>query len=161
MAKFIVYTDGYYEMADRYGASALVILDQSKTQVLFERAAARHCEYDPEKKQRNNEQELGAILRALTVVPKGSQLVIYSDSQYAVKVLSGEWSAKSNLGLIDKFYELKRKNQLRVELMWVRGHNGDQWNERADQLCEMAANSLRSGGPAIFQSKENLCFKNQ
>ncbi|MBR5414147.1 MAG: hypothetical protein IK114_14135 [Fibrobacter sp.] len=146
-------------MNDQVGSSALVILDEKQERILFERAAARKCVYDPEKKQRNNEQELGAIIRTLMSVPEGSQLLIHSDSQYAVKVLSGDWEAKANLGLVDRFHQEKRKRRLRVELRWVRGHNGNPMNERADQLCAMAANSVRKGGPAVFQSERNLCFE--
>lgn len=159
MAKFVAYTDGYFEMRDQVGASAVVILDEKKERVLFERAAARRVEFDPAKKQRNNEQELGAIIRCVMCLPYASDVLIYSDSQYAVKVLSGEWEASSNLGLIDRFKEEVRKNRTRFRLFWVRGHSNDVWNERADKLCEIAADSLRAGKSAIIQSPKNLCFE--
>ena len=153
--RYIAYTDGYYDMNDRVGASACVILDENG-RLLFERGAARQCEYDPSKKQRNNEQEIGAIIRCVMCTPEGSSVVIHSDSQYAVKVLSGEWSAKANLGLIDRYHEEVRKRRIKPELRWVRGHNGNTWNEYADGLCDKVANSLRAGGQKIIQNNYGL-----
>jgi len=159
MAKFIAYTDGSFDMKTQIGASAVLLMDASRKRVLFERAAARRVEYDPLKKQRNQEQELGAIIRAVMCVPNGSTLHVISDSQYCVKVLSKEWNASANLGLIDRFFYECKKRQVRVEFEWVRGHNGTKGNERADELCRIAADSLKSGGPAVLQSEKNLCFE--
>lgn len=156
MKEFVAYTDGSYDMDSHYGASAVVILNKEETQVLFHRSAARLCQPTAEKKQFSQEQELGACIRALTRVPNGSILTIKTDSQYCCKVLSGEWNANTNLGLIDRFHEEKRKRRLRVTFIKVKGHNGNRWNELADELCTKAATSLRNGGPAVFES-ENLC----
>lgn len=146
-----IYTDGYFDMNDQVGASSVVILDESKSQVLVEHARARQVEFDPNKKQRNNEQELGACIRALLLLPKGSECVIHSDSQYAVNVLNKTWDAKTNTTLIDRFFEEVAIRHIKCVLRWVRGHNGDVWNERADQLCERVANDLRAGGKGIYR----------
>ena len=158
MSKFIAYTDGFFDMATQIGASAVIILDSTKENILFRRCAARKVEYDPTKKQRNNEQELGAIIRAVMSVPNGSEMDIYSDSLYAVNVLSGKWGASANLDLIERYGTEVEQRCLKVNLYWVKGHNGDTYNEMSDALCNKAAESLRNGGPAIFKS-ENKCFK--
>ena len=159
MAKFVAYTDGSFDMSTQIGASAVLLMDADRKRVLFERSAARRVEFDPLKKQRNQEQELGAIIRAVMCVPNGSTLRAISDPPYCVKVLSREWNASANLGLIDRFFYECKKRQVRVEFEWVRGHNGTKGNERADELCRIAADSLKKGGPAVFQSDKNLCFE--
>lgn len=149
-----IYTDGYFDMIDQVGASAVVILDENKSKVLVEHAKARKVEFDPGKIQRNNEQELGACIRAIMLLPKGSSCVIYSDSQYAVNVLNKTWGAKTNTVIIDRFFEEVAIRHIKVVLKWIRGHNGDVWNERADQLCEEAANDIRAGGRGYILSGE-------
>lgn len=158
MKEFVAYTDGSYDMETHYGASGVVVLDKSETQVLYQRAAARRCEPTPEKKQFCQEQELGACIRALRCVPEGSRIIIKTDSQYCCKVLSGEWNAQTNLRLIDLFHEDKRKRHLRVDFVKVKGHSDNKWNELADGLCQNAVNSLRGGGSAILESA-NLCYQ--
>lgn len=142
-------------MTTQIGASACVILDESQSIILYSHAKARQCELDPEKKQRNNEQELGAIIRAVMCLPNGCEVIIFSDSQYSVNVLNGSWQASANLGLIDRFHEEVRKRHIRVTLRWVRGHDKSKWNNYADELCNRAANSLASGGPILLTSGEN------
>lgn len=152
MKQFVAYTDGYFEMDSQLGASACVILDNGKQNILYEKAKARRTTLDPQKKQRNNEQELGACIIAVMNVPDGCRLSIYSDSQYSVNVLSGKWNASSNLGLIDRFKDEVRKRHIRVDLFWVRGHNGGHWNEYADQLCEKAVAAFISEGKKCIES---------
>lgn len=135
---FTAYTDGGFDMNSCIGASAVVILTPDLKERLYEHVTARKCEYDPTKKQRTNEQELGAMIRAVMSVPNGSEILIISDSQYAVKVLSKENNASANLDLIARFDKEVSERCLKVKFKWVRGHNGDLWNERADQLCQTA-----------------------
>lgn len=160
MKRFIAYTDGFFDMTSQVGSSACVILSTDGVK-LYEQAKARRCEYDPAKKQRNNEQELGAIIRAVMSVPNGCELHIYSDSQYAVNVLSGNWNASANLGLIDRYNEEVKRRHLRVQLFWVKGHDNGKckWNEYADELCNRVVASFMSGGPAILHSSQNLCIE--
>lgn len=149
--EYKIYTDGYFDMQDNIGASAVVVLGEND-KVLYERAAARRVVPEDGKQQYSQEQELGACIRAVMCVPDGSRITIFSDSQYCVKVLGGEWEAHANLGMIDRYFEEVRKRHQRVEFRKVRGHSGDKWNERADEVCEIAANSLRGGGSAVWQS---------
>lgn len=151
--KFIAYTDGSYDMNDLIGSSAVVILN-AKHEVIYTWAKARKCKYNPEKLQRTNEQELGAIIRAIMSVPDGSFVEIYSDSQYAVNVLSGMWDAKANLDLIEIYMKEKERRHIISTLIWVKGHNGDKYNEMADELCAKVADSFRNGESAIIETKK-------
>jgi len=158
MIEFVAYTDGSYDMENHYGASAVVILDKRETIILYQRCAARLCTPTPEKQQFSQEQELGACIRAVRSVPVGSRLTIKTDSQYCCKVLSGEWNASANLGLIDLFHEDKRKRRVRVDFIKVKGHSGNRWNELADSLCQKAVENKQQGGSGLLES-ENLCEK--
>ena len=99
----------------------------------------------------NNEMEIKAVLEACKYAKETGNLdnvEIISDSQYVVRGLN-EWISnwrRRGWNRKDAFGDLvpiKNKelwielNQFkgRVELNWVRGHNGNEWNEMADQLC--------------------------
>lgn len=89
----------------------------------------------------NNIAELTAIARALDAIPdKTSRVELYTDSQYAIGVLTKNWKAKANRELI-----LDIKQRLAeftgITLHYVRGHNGDPLNERADELAVQAVRS--------------------
>lgn len=152
MKRYTAYTDGSFDMDSQIGASAVVILDSTGDKI-YERAKARRVEYDPDKKQRSPEQELGAAIMAVMSVPDGCELFIHSDSQYVVRVLSGAWRANTNLGLIDRYQEEVRKRHLRVQFFWVRGHAGDPWNEYADRLCVNMTAAFRSTGVRVKETK--------
>jgi ribonuclease HI len=87
----------------------------------------------------NNIAELTAILRVLEI-REGDRapLVIYTDSTYAIGVLTAGWKAKANGELIDA---IKRRlvKFPRVQLCKVAGHAGVPENELVDDLARRAA----------------------
>ena len=90
----------------------------------------------------NNIAEITAIKHGLEMVKNRTYPVkLYSDSLYAINTLSGKWRAKVNIDLIRETKELLETFDS-VELIWVRGHAGNQYQERADEL----ANMLLTGG---------------
>lgn len=96
----------------------------------------------------NNRMELMAILRAMEAFPAGTELAIHSDSQYCVNGLTiwsaswrkGNWMRKDGpLANRDLWLLLERqKERTKSSFIWVRGHDGDAGNERADALAEEA-----------------------
>jgi ribonuclease HI len=92
----------------------------------------------------NNIAELTAIERVLdAVTDAGRPLVIYTDSAYAIGVLSKGWKAKANVTLIEKLRERLAKRPA-TRLVHVRGHAGIELNERADELAREAVKTGRS-----------------
>lgn len=99
-----------------------------------------------ERETTNNRMELTAILMAMLALDDNAAIVIYSDSQYAVNGLT-VWSKKwarlnwrkksgSPMPNRDLWLELEvQKMRVRASFLWVRGHNGDRGNERADALA--------------------------
>lgn len=89
-----------------------------------------------EGKQSNNTAELTAIIEAMKHAKreKVTHIIVFSDSQYAIKCIVGEWARKKNGEFFDRIDKLAEAFSM-VHFEWVRGHNGDPANERADELC--------------------------
>ena len=82
----------------------------------------------------NNRMELLAIISAINACPNGSYVDVFTDSQYSILVLSKTRTPKLNADLHALY--LKCKSQVAdVRFHWVRGHNGDKYNEMADNLA--------------------------
>ncbi len=94
----------------------------------------------------NNEMELTAAIKGLEALKKPLQVRLTTDSQYVVNGMTKylpDWKARGwrksdgkpvlNAELWQRLDELAAVHQ--VEWVWVRGHNGDPGNVRADQLA--------------------------
>lgn len=86
----------------------------------------------------NNRMELMAFLSALENAPVKKPLHIISDSKYAIGVVSGSMNASSNLDLVNELRSIIQKRDVRFS--WVKGHNGNHYNERCDELASKATN---------------------
>jgi ribonuclease HI len=96
----------------------------------------------------NNRMELAAIRAGIELVPKGTAVTIYTDSNLAYRTFT-EWAAGweargwkrktgpiKNLDLVQEIYHcLAERPELRLE--WVPGHAGYRWNEYADALASV------------------------
>ena len=94
----------------------------------------------------NNRMELQALIHAVELVPDGTPMTVYSDSNLAVRTIT-EWAAgwerngwkrKSgpveNLDLVKEAYRaFQRRPEL--DLVWIKAHVGFRWNEYADELA--------------------------
>ena len=80
--------------------------------------------------------ELIAMIEALKVLNQRCRVTIYCDSQVTVYCASGEYNRNGTLDLWEVFNELDALHQ--VTYKWVRGHNGDPYNQRAHRLAQRA-----------------------
>lgn len=96
----------------------------------------------------NNRMELTAVIRALEALKRPCEIKLYTDSSYVQKGIS-EWitawkarnwrtSDKKPVKNEDLWKTLDvLANQHAIEWIWVRGHNGNDGNERADVLANL------------------------
>lgn len=86
----------------------------------------------------NNIAELKAIEIALKAIKrKDIPVVVYSDSKYAINVLTGEHRASANIDLVvDMTYLLCSFKD--INLHWIKGHSGNVNQDRADELANYA-----------------------
>jgi len=89
--------------------------------------------------------ELSAIVAALELLPGQSRAVIYSDSHSALDHCSKHWKTgcPQSLPLLKLIDLVIREKALEVEWKWIRGHNGNEGNERADALAAAGARNAR------------------
>jgi ribonuclease HI len=104
--------------------------------------------------------ELMAVLEAITAHPGAEPLRIESDSLYAIKCASvwvHGWRRKGwrtasggpvqNLGLVQGIDAAIAARPGAVTFGWVRGHDGNRFNEQADRLAGEAAREAQAGRP--------------
>ena len=99
--------------------------------------------------------ELQAVIEALNALKVTDwDVAIYSDSAYVVNAFQQKWLEKwqkngwqnskkepvANQDLWQKLLPLMSKN--RVKLLKVKGHAGDAYNERCDELARQAIKEL-------------------
>jgi ribonuclease HI len=88
----------------------------------------------------NNIAELTAIVRGLEVahqIASDRPIVVYSDSQYAIGLLTQNWKPKANVELVVRLRALVRQFP-EVRFVKVAAHTGVALNERVDQLAAEA-----------------------
>lgn len=96
----------------------------------------------------NNRMELLAVIEALTALKRPCAVTLNVDSQYVLKGMTEwlpGWKAKGwrtaskqpvkNVDLWQRLDALVNGAGHQIEWRWVRGHNGDPGNERADELA--------------------------
>ena len=88
----------------------------------------------------NNRMEVKAVLHALQETSESTEPVtIVSDSQYAINCAIGLWQRNKNRDLWKEYEKLTKGRDIRFN--WVRGHSGNQYNERCDELATIAMQS--------------------
>jgi ribonuclease HI len=85
----------------------------------------------------NNRMEITAALEGLRATAPGSSVVLRSDSQYVIYTLTKGWKRNKNHDLW-KLLDAEASAR-RVSFEWVRGHDSDALNNRADELAVMGA----------------------
>ena len=103
----------------------------------------------------NNRMELLAAINGLSALREPCEVTLYSDSKYLVDAINLGWAASwrergwrrsskeeaKNPDLWEALFALLDVHT--VTFVWVRGHNGHDYNERCDRLATAAADSYR------------------
>ena len=95
----------------------------------------------------NNRMELTAVIKALQALNEPCEVVLTTDSKYVCDAVNKGWvyswkkngwkkADKKPALNIDLWEELLPLLQThKVEFVWVKGHNGHEYNERCDKLA--------------------------
>ncbi len=121
--KYTVYTDGSYYDNSAGGAAVVV-----ETKSVF------YAKVHKDEEQSNNRGELLGIILALQNTT--GNIVIHTDSQYSINILSNGYTAKKNFDMIEQIRTLM-KNRV-VHYQYVPAHTGVLYNEIADQYAKLA-----------------------
>jgi ribonuclease HI len=107
----------------------------------------------------NQRMEITAVLEALRALMgspgAASGIDVVSDSTYVVRCFTDEWwrgwlrrgwknaqnKPVSNRDLWEPLLELALAPDADVSFRWVKGHSGDPWNDRVDELATLAADA--------------------
>ncbi|KAL2351217.1 putative ribonuclease H [Cryomyces antarcticus] len=107
-------------------------------------------------RQTNNRAELTAISRAIEIAPRDRDIVIFSDSNYAIKCVT-EWYKKWRLSgwisssrkpvdnkdlvesIVNKIEERINEYGVQTTFKWLKGHANDPGNVAADELAVQGA----------------------
>lgn len=131
-----IYTDGACQMSTRKGGWAWVAVENDK--VISEY-------WGNSKDTTNNIMELTALMNGLHLaLGLPGDITIYTDSQYCSKGYN-EWckgwekknwknSQKKTVENLELWQEIHKLRSPRVKVVWVRGHDGNKWNEYCDSL---------------------------
>ncbi|MFZ2737128.1 MAG: ribonuclease HI [Burkholderiaceae bacterium] len=116
--------------------------------VLLKSAGTEKELFGGEMQTTNNRMELMAVIQALNALKRPCRVVLHIDSQYVLKGMT-EWltgwkakgwktASKQPVKNVDLWQQLDAVVSLSghaIDWRWVKGHNGDPGNERADELA--------------------------
>ena len=118
--------------------------------VLLKSAGTEKVLYGGELATTNNRMEMTAVIRALEALKRPCAVTLYLDSQYVLKGITEwlpGWKARGwrtaarqpvkNVELWQELDALVSQGGHTIDWRWVRGHNGDPGNERADALANL------------------------
>jgi len=133
-----IYTDGACKGNPGPGGWGVLLKSGELTKELF----------GGERQTTNNRMEMMAVIQGLQALKKPCRVTLYIDSQYVLKGITEwvkGWKARGwrtaskepvkNVELWQQLDQLVATCGHTIEWKWVRGHNGDPGNERADQLA--------------------------
>lgn len=129
-----IYTDASRNISKNVAGISFIIVDYKHKLIL--------CEYiDKIHNVTNNQAELIAIGMAIEFcydLKNLKKITIFTDSLYAKRVLNKEFKARKNVKLVKSILDLINEAPFEISIQWVRGHNGNKYNERADELSKIA-----------------------
>lgn len=135
LPKVTIYTDGACDPNPGPGGWAALLLHRDREQTLT----------GSEKQTTNNRMELTAAIEALKTLKRPSQVEFFTDSQYLRSGITEwipNWRARNwrrkggKLANVDLWQALDKQIQPHhINWHWVRGHSGDQNNQRVDNLA--------------------------
>lgn len=143
--KVTIYTDGASKGNPGLGGLGVVMMYEDKDGKIHKKEIKKA--YD---NVTNNQMELEAVIEALSALKEKCKIDLYSDSKYIVDAFNEDWiggwvrndfrrGKKDEVKNIDKWEKLiKLVFANDVTFHWVKGHDGEIFNERCDELANIA-----------------------
>lgn len=143
-ADYIIHTDGSCLRNPGGAGGWAAVIETTATGAVEEKSGG-----DPE--TTNNRMELTAALMALSAVPEGARVALYTDSQYLKNAFTKfwlpawkkrRWKKADGEPVLnqDLWVQLDAAFAARqVQFHWVKGHAGNPRNERCDALARAEA----------------------
>jgi len=146
MKEINIYTDGACSGNPGPGGWGAVLLYQDKIKEIS----------GAERESTNQRMEVKAVIEALKALKVTNwKVTVHSDSAYFVNAVKQDWLTKwqnngwrnskkedvANQDLWQELIRVMRLNQVRVEK--IKGHSGDKWNERCDELARQAIKAMQ------------------
>jgi len=116
--------------------------------VLLKSGSAQKELFGGERETTNNRMEMLAVIMALESLKRPCHVILHADSQYVLKGMTewlAGWKARGwktaarqpvkNVDLWQRLDALVSNAGHRIDWRWVKGHDGDPGNERADELA--------------------------
>ena len=144
MKKVTIYTDGACHGNPGPGGYGVVLLHNTHRKELS----------GGESETTNNRMELQAAIIGLEALKESCEVELYSDSRYLVDAIEKGWAVRwrennwmrnkkdpaLNVDLWERLFSVLNKHL--VHFHWVKGHAGNQENERCDTLAGEAIKQL-------------------
>jgi len=86
--------------------------------------------------------ELQAVIEGLKF-SQNKEYTIYTDSQLTMNCARGTWKRKQNLDLWRQYDKVSLNKELKY--VYVKAHNGDEYNELVDKLARNEARKIEKG----------------
>lgn len=148
LPKVNIYTDGACMGNPGPGGWAVVLNNDYATKLI-----SGSC-----KQTTNNRMELLAVINGLKALKKKCKVELYSDSKYIVNAINLHWldnwknngwltssgTDVKNIDLWNELIQLLKEHE--VKFNWVKGHNGNYFNDMCDNAAREAAKRCNSDG---------------
>ena len=133
--EFKAYTDGSCDNLNpsRPGGSAYIIFDSDGNEVKRKSKGFYGTT--------NNRMELLAIISVVNSLPNGSNVTIYTDSEYCILALKSHNPIK-NLDQITLYKRIISERNINVKFVWVKGHNNNKYNDLCDKMAKAEYNKM-------------------
>ena len=111
-----------------------------------------------------NTAELTTIIEAMLFLlhdsSKTAKAITYYDSKWAAQMTRGQARPKRNKDLVNAARKIHAKltSSTEVTWEWIKGHTGNEGNERADELAELGKSCSESQG-LRYQQRPPLLYK--
>lgn len=151
-----IYTDGGADPNPGPGGWAAILIHPKQTRELS----------GGEAETTNNRMELTAAIEALKALTQPCSIEFYTDSEYLRKGITewvGGWIKKGwqkvqNVDLWQALYTLVYQQEHDINWHWVKGHAGNHYNERCDELASAEIRKFK-GQPQVIGDRTQVYLR--